>query len=87
MHQIAAVKKKAIGGLLNISKILNFIDRQSKLKTCSWFKSDTNRFLYCLAIWTTKYPFALSSNYSECCSNNTDQQRNTFFQNALGFFI
>ena len=31
-YQVAAVKKKAIGGLINIAKISKFIDRESKLK-------------------------------------------------------
>ena len=32
MYQVAAVKKKAIGGLINIAKISKFIDRESNLK-------------------------------------------------------
>ena len=31
-NQITTVKKKAIGGLLNMAKILKFIDIESKLK-------------------------------------------------------
>ena len=31
-YQIAAVKKKAIGGLINIAKISKFFDRESKLR-------------------------------------------------------
>ena len=31
-YQVAAVKKKAIGGLINIEKISKFIHRESKLK-------------------------------------------------------
>ena len=31
-YQVAAPKKKAIGGLINIAKISKFIDRESKLK-------------------------------------------------------
>ena len=31
-YPVAAVKKKAIGGLINIAKISKFIDRESKLK-------------------------------------------------------
>ena len=32
MYQFAAVKKKAIAGLINIEQIMKFIDRESKLK-------------------------------------------------------
>ena len=32
MYQVAAVKKKAIEGLINIAKMWKFIDRESKLK-------------------------------------------------------
>ena len=31
-YQVAAVKKKAIGGLINIEKISKFLDKESKLK-------------------------------------------------------
>ena len=48
-----------------------FIDRESKLKTRARLHCDTNRFLQCLVIWTTKYRFSRSSNDSErCCDNH-----------------
>ena len=31
-YQVAAVKKKAVGGLINIAKISKFIDKESKIK-------------------------------------------------------
>ena len=44
-YQVAAVKKKAIGGLINIAKELEVYRQGVQTKTCSWFNSDTNRFL------------------------------------------
>ena len=68
--QIAAVKKKGIGGLINIAKISKFIHRESKLKLVHCFFSDTNRFMQRLTIWTAKYRFSRYSNDSECCCEN-----------------